>query len=116
MKKADIESFAREWIDAWNAHDLERILSHYADEVRITSPIAEKLTGNAEITGKDALRRYFAKGLAHYPDLHFDLQDVLAGSASLVLIYVNQNGTRAAEMMALDAGGKIVRMVAHYDA
>jgi ketosteroid isomerase-like protein len=24
------EHFAAEWIDAWNCHDLERILSHYA--------------------------------------------------------------------------------------
>src|SRR5207302_4356035 len=26
------EAFAREWVDAWNAHDLARILSHYTDD------------------------------------------------------------------------------------
>ena len=24
--------FAEEWIAAWNAHDLERILAHYTDD------------------------------------------------------------------------------------
>ena len=31
----DIESataFATEWIDAWNAGDMERVLAHYADD------------------------------------------------------------------------------------
>ncbi len=114
MNAESAQAFAHEWIAAWNAHDLERILSHYAEDVRITSPIAEKLTGNADVYGKEALREYFATGLAHYPDLHFDLREIFVGSDSLVLSYVNQNGTRAAEMMVLDDEGKVIRMVAHY--
>lgn len=39
------QSFASEWIDAWNAHDLERILSHYDDEVVVISPVALRLLG-----------------------------------------------------------------------
>jgi hypothetical protein len=35
--------FAAEWIAAWNSGDLERILSHYADDFEIRSPlIAER--------------------------------------------------------------------------
>ena len=30
--------FAAEWIEAWNAHDLERILAHYADDFEMASP------------------------------------------------------------------------------
>jgi ketosteroid isomerase-like protein len=26
------ESFAVEWIEAWNGHDLPRVLSHYTDD------------------------------------------------------------------------------------
>ena len=29
--------FAREWIAAWNSHDLELILSHYADDFEMAS-------------------------------------------------------------------------------
>ncbi|HEX5049396.1 MAG TPA: nuclear transport factor 2 family protein, partial [Gammaproteobacteria bacterium] len=32
------QTFAHEWIDAWNSHDLDRILSHYADDFVMSSP------------------------------------------------------------------------------
>ena len=30
----DARTFAEEWVAAWNAHDLERILAHYSDEFK----------------------------------------------------------------------------------
>ncbi len=114
LNEETAQAFAREWIAAWNAHDLERILSHYAEDIRVTSPVAARLTGCAEVSGKTALRDYFAAGLAYYPDLHFQLEAVFVGAGSLVLSYLNQNGARAAEMMVLNGEGKVVRMVAHY--
>jgi len=36
MLTVDFVSHAQEWIAAWNAHDLERILAHYADDVELT--------------------------------------------------------------------------------
>ena len=36
----DAKRFAREWIEAWNSHDLDAILSHYATDVVLTSPVA----------------------------------------------------------------------------
>jgi ketosteroid isomerase-like protein len=32
-------NFAREWIEAWNSHDLERIFSHYTEDFEMTSPL-----------------------------------------------------------------------------
>ena len=32
------EDFAREWEKAWNAHNLEEILSHYSEDFHMTSP------------------------------------------------------------------------------
>ncbi|HEB77660.1 MAG TPA: nuclear transport factor 2 family protein [Methylothermaceae bacterium] len=108
--------FAKDWVDAWNAHDLEWILSHYADDIQVTSPIARQLTGTAEIHGKKALREYFSVGLAHYPDLSFRLLNVFSGQDSIVLHYVNQNSVQAAEWMRLNEEGKVVEMIAHYEA
>ena len=31
--------FAGEWIAAWNAHDLGRILSHYTEDFEMSSPV-----------------------------------------------------------------------------
>ena len=33
------ERFADDWIAAWNAHDLEKILSHYTDDFEMSSPV-----------------------------------------------------------------------------
>ena len=106
--------FAQGWIKAWNTHDIEAIMAHYAREVTVVSPVAGRLLGCAEVKGKDAVKDYFIKGLHAYPDLAFRLLDVLIGWQSVVLYYLNQNGVKAAEFMRLDDQGKVVQMVAHY--
>jgi len=109
---------AKEWVAAWNAHDLELILAHYEDDVELTSPVAAQLLGTADgkVVGKANLRAYFQRGLAAYPELQFQLEEVLWGVNSVVLCYKNQRGTRTAEFMELSAGGKVVRVVANYSA
>jgi len=108
---------AEDWVAAWNAHDLDRIVSHYEDEVELTSPVAARLLGVADgtVVGKENLRAYFKRGLAAYPQLRFKLEDVLWGLNSVVLYYTNQNGNRTAEFMELSAAGKVARVVAHYN-
>jgi ketosteroid isomerase-like protein len=112
----DASNFATEWVAAWNSHDLEAILSHYAPRVVLTSPVAAKLTGETSgtIHGKDALRRYFAKGLELFPNLEFTLIDVMQGLSSVVVYYKNQRDTRTGEFMEFDDEGKVVRVVANY--
>ena len=109
---------AEEWVAAWNAHDLERIVAHYEDSVELTSPVAVRLLGVADgkVVGKENLRAYFQRGLTAYPQLQFKLEDVLWGLNSVVLYYTNQNGNRTAEFMELSAAGKVAKVVAHYNA
>jgi hypothetical protein len=47
--------FAEEWAAAWNAHDLDRILTHYADDVVCSSPhIVRRLAeSSGEVHGID---------------------------------------------------------------
>ena len=110
------QEFARNWYAAWNAHDLERILSHYADDVEMASPLVAMLTGNFDgrIIGKESLRGYFAAGLAKYPALHFEPLELFVGVNSLVLHYVSASGQPAAEVVFFDDHGKIARYLAHY--
>ncbi len=105
-------------MQAWNSHDLDEIMSHYTEDVVITSPIAKLLLNlpNGEIKGKAALRSYFERALVVYPDVRFELKDVLWGITSVVLYYVNHKGTNVGEFMELDGQGKVVRMVANYGA
>jgi predicted ester cyclase len=109
---------AEHWVAAWNAHDLELILTHYDDVVELTSPVAAQLLGtpDGKVSGKANLRAYFERGLAAFPELHFHLEDVFWGVSSVVLCYLNQKGTRTAEFMELSATGKVARVVANYSA
>jgi hypothetical protein len=113
-----VKEFAQEWVRSWNAHDLEAILAHYADGVVLTSPVAARLLSDpsGNVRGKAALRAYFSKGLAAYPDLKFELVDVMAGLSSVVLYYTNQVGKKTGEFMEFDGDGKVVRVVANYGA
>ena len=112
----EAREFAGHWISAWNSHDLAAILSHYSNEVVLSSPVAARILNDpaGRITGKDALRAYFQKGLEAYPSLSFQLVDVLKGLSSVVLYYVNHANTKTAEYMEFDESGKVVRVVANY--
>jgi predicted ester cyclase len=111
-------NLAREWVAAWNAHDLDAIMAHYEDAIESTSPVAAQLLGVADgrVVGKASLWAYFRRGLEAYPELRFELEDVLWGVKSVVLYYKNQKGTRSAEFMELSANGKVARVVANYSA
>jgi len=118
MTKDDAWKLANHRVAAWNAHDLDSIMTHYDDPVELTSPVAAKLLGTSDgkVAGKASLRAYFQRGLEAFPELHFHLDDVLWGIHSVVLYYTNQKGTRSGEFMELSASGKLVRVVAHYNA
>jgi hypothetical protein len=109
--------FAQDWVDAWNSHDLERIMSHYDDEVLLVSPVALKLlSGDGTVRGKAVLREYFARGIQAFPDLHFNLIDALWGLETIVVYYINNvRGSKTAEVMLLNPAGKIRHVWANYD-
>ncbi len=117
LTEAEVRKFADGWIRAWNSHDLEAIMSHYAPEVVLTSPTAAKLLGDSSgtIRGKQAVRSYFERGLQAFPNLTFELVDVMWGISSVVLYYLNQKGTKTGEFMELDANQKVSRVIANYN-
>lgn len=116
LTNSEAQQFACEWIAAWNSHDLDAILSHYDESVILTSPVAARLLNDPSgtVRGKAALREYFRLGLDAYPDLRFELQEVMFGLSSVVLCYKNQKGTKTAEFMEFGQGGKVIRVVANY--
>jgi len=116
MTRDEAWNLANLWVAAWNAHDLDLIMTYYEDEVELTSPVAAQLLGTSHgrVAGKTSLKEYFRRGLEAYPELNFQLADVLWGIHSVVLYYTNHKGTRTAEFMELSATGKIARVVANY--
>jgi len=91
-------------------------MSHYAPEVVLTSPAAARLLNDPSgtVTGKEAVRSYFQRGLEAYPKLTFELLDVMWGISSVILYYLNQKGTKTGEFIEFDSNQKVVRVVANY--
>ena len=118
MTRDEACKLAEHWVAAWNAHDLEEIMTHYEDAVELTSPVAAQLLGvsDGRVVGKENLRAYFRRGLEAFPELNFRLTDVLWGVSSVVIYYSNHKGRRTAEFMELSAAGKVARVVANYSA
>lgn len=108
--------FAKEWLDAWNSHDLDKIMEHYSENIDFVSPIIQQIGINAagKISNKNDLREYFLKALQKYPDLHFEFYHELKGTNSTVLFYRSVNNSFSAEYMELNNEGKVSKVRAHY--
>src|SRR6476660_8371934 len=93
---AHLAAFGREWIAAWNSHDLERVLALYTEDAEMTSDKIQALGFEASGTlrGKDKLRAYWGKALALLPDLRFDLIDTYVSPDSIVVFYKNERGAQ----------------------
>lgn len=112
----DVQGFAQEWIDAWNSHDLDRILSHYADDFQMISPFIMQLMNEPTgmIQGKENVRVYWARALERFSDLHIELIEVLTSVDSITIYHQAVLGKRAAEVFWFDENGKVKRAIAHY--
>ena len=102
-------TLGRDWIAAWNSHDLERVLALYAEDSEMTSDKIPALGFDVSGTlrGKDRLRAYWSKALQLLPNLHFDLIDTYVSPDSIVVFYQNERGAKICEYLRLDAEGKI---------
>jgi ketosteroid isomerase-like protein len=107
--------FAREWVAAWNAHDIERILAHYADDFEMTSPLIVERMGepSGTLRGKQAIRPYWERGLAATPALHFELEAVFTGVRSLALLYRSNTRGRVVEVIEFNEALRACRGSAH---
>lgn len=109
------QRFAREWVEAWNAHDLSRILTHYTDDFEMSSPYIAQLLGEPSgvLRGKAAVGDYWRRALERAPTLHFELLDTLVGVDSVVLYYRGARGL-AAEVFLFNEAGQVRAASAHY--
>ena len=113
---AQAEAAARDWIAAWNRHDLDAVLTHYADQLEFVSPLVVRRLGRADgtIRTKAELRDYFAASLGPGSDLRFDPRAVLVGVMSYTVLYRNHRGQGVAETAFLNDAGLVARAYVHH--
>jgi ketosteroid isomerase-like protein len=104
-----LAALGRDWIAAWNSHDLERVLALYAEDTEMTSDRIPALGFDASgtVRGKPTLRAYWSKALSMIPNLHFELIDTYVSPDSVVVFYQNERSKKICEYLRLDAEGKI---------
>lgn len=116
ISKINAQQFAKDWISSWNSHDFENILSHYSDDIEITTPMIKLALGmdNGSLKGKEQVADYWKRALQKVPDLHFELYETTVGVESITLFYKSIMNKKAMEVMFFDEQGKINKMIAHY--
>lgn len=107
--------FAKEWIESWNSHDLQRILSHYHQDFVMSSPKISAIANEASgvLHGKDRVAAYWSKALSLLPDLKFRHISTFTGSDSLVIYYEGVSGL-ATEVFFFNEQGLVVKAAANY--
>lgn len=86
------EQIANEWFSAFNAHDLELLLSLYADDAGHYSPKLKARQPETEgrIKGKDALRAWWKDAFERLPDLHYEPGKITANEFRVFMEYTRQ--------------------------
>ena len=107
--------FVETWCASWRKVDIDAVVSHFAENAEMRSPLALKLTGSAVITGAENIRAYWRKayGAAISPDLkvlNWSWDDTI----SRLTVWWQLGDTRASEFMDFDAAGRVVRSEAFY--
>lgn len=117
IDQAFAERFAAEWVAAWNARDLDRVLSHYTDDFEMSSPVIAQIASvpEARLQGKRAVRAYWAEALSLLPDLRFELLAALLGVNSVAIHYRGAGGRLVVEVFSINEAGLAFRAHAHYE-
>ncbi|QYK54325.1 MAG: nuclear transport factor 2 family protein [Fimbriimonadaceae bacterium] len=108
-----MKEFAENWIADWNSRDLDRVLSHYAEEIVFTSPRALARLPKTEgtIRGIEQLRDYWAPLAEIRPNLKFSLKAVLETVNGCTVLYTDESSLLVAETMLFGADGKVIQGV-----
>jgi len=118
IEPAWARAFAEEWIDAWNSHDMDRILAHYRDDFEMASPliIERGLAPGGVLKGKPAVAAYWRQALADaQPPIRFELVDVYAGVDTIV-VYASNVGRRLfMEVLTFDTERRVIRGAACWE-
>jgi ketosteroid isomerase-like protein len=111
-----IAEIITDWIDAWNTHDIDRIMGHYADEVEFTAQTVVTRWNKADgkLKGKEELQQHFSKGLTLAPGIHFTVEEILYAPSGYAVLYRRENGNRVLDAVELNEAGLATKVTAYY--
>jgi len=111
------------WTDAWNNHDLKKILSLYSEDILFSSPKVKLVFPDrqiAKITNKRELEEYFSRGLKAFQNLHFTPVDYFLKKQKVILEYLgtpdNKIQWSVMEKFEFNTVGLIIKSNVYYGA
>ena len=107
--------FAQQWIDAWNRHDVATLMSFYAENIQLRSPLAKVYAQDGLIRNKKELEVYWTEVLRRLPNLKLKLVATYAGRTALSLHYIDDGGRNVIETMVFDDRDKVIIETACFD-
>jgi ketosteroid isomerase-like protein len=113
MNREEVEIFARQWADAWNNRDVEKVLEHFHEDVIFTSPTALAVVGRPTVNGKAALRAYWVKALNRIETIRFSIERLVwdPQRGELAIIYmseINGKSKKVSENLIFNQNGLVV--------
>lgn len=103
MSEQDNLKIAREGFDTWNAHDPNRY-GKLLDE----NHVWESDTVPAPVMGREAVLQLMQMYFRAFPDLHFEIDQMLASGEYVVTRYT-ATGTHRGELMGIPATNKLAK-------
>jgi hypothetical protein len=112
----DLRSLVDDWIEAWNAKDLDRIMRHYDSSVVFEANTVVRRWNRPDgiLRGADELREHFRMGLEVAPTLHFELEEVFSAPSGYAALYRRDNGNRVLDVVELNSSSKAATVKAFY--
>ena len=102
-----VKELFEQGIAHYNAGDLDAFAADYAEDAVLAAP-------NGTVTGRQAIRDYWAREQVAYPDRHLDVQEVVEQGETVAAEYVwsgtNTGPTMLADGTALPPTGRRVEL------
>ncbi len=91
MDKGELnKQIALNWINAFNEHDLKKLLTLYADAAIHFSPKLKLKQPETEgwIMGKPSLEKWWGDAFERIPTLHYELKDLIVQNDQVLMEYL----------------------------
>jgi len=102
MTPEQTKLFAHQLVQAWNAHDLERILVFYALDYEESD-----VTRIAPLRGHEALRQAFQRSFDAFPDAYIEVDELIVESDHISVGWTAR-GTHLGRFMKIPPTGRTV--------
>src|SRR5215217_3544520 len=101
MPAQDPKAVIRRWVEAWNAQDLD------AAEELLAAEFVRHDANLPDVVGPQTERQYIADTLTAFPDLHLEIEQLIADGDLVAARYLVQ-GTHQGEFLGIPGTGRPV--------